>query len=317
MHLVLVSFGPGSGKIQARAEPPLRRGEGRSMIAAGIDVGHKTAKAVILDGGTLVARSSVVIAGGVSAAARAILDNVLTLAGMDRGAISRIFATGALREGVAWAAGHPTEMSCHARGAHWLFPGARTVIDMGAEGIRVMRCDARGDLMEFVLNDKCASGTGVFLEIVAEMLRVPLDEMGPLSLGASGGVALTSTCAVFAESEIVAQIHRGSSREEVLRAVNESVASKVVPLSMRVGVEPEVVLTGGVARNVGVVEALRRHLSSGLWVPQEPEIVGALGAALLARDSTRGNGLIQACGGRKGSGRASSAGQGGGLEELG
>lgn len=267
------------------------------MIAAGIDVGHETAKAVILNGGILVARSSMVISGGVSAAARIILDKVLTLAGMDEGAIDRIFATGAQREGVTWAAGHPTEMSCHARGAQWLLPGARTVIDMGAEGIRVMRCDARGDLTEFVINDKCASGTGVFLEIVAEMLRVSLDEMGPLSLAASGGVTLTSTCAVFAESEIVAQIHRGSSRGEVLRAVNESVASKVVPLSMRVGVEPEVVLTGGVARNVGVVEAVRRHLSAELWVPQEPELVGALGAALLAMDCSLGNALMPGWGG--------------------
>ncbi len=263
------------------------------MIAAGIDVGHKTAKAVILDGGTLVARSSMVIAGGVSAAGRAILEVVLAMARMDHGVVDRIFATGAMREGVTWAAGRPTEMSCHARGAHWLFPGARTVIDMGAEGIRVMRCDPKGDLMEFVLNDKCASGTGVFLEIVAEMLRVPLDQMGPLSLGASGGVALTSTCAVFAESEIVAQIHRGASREDVLRAVNESVASKVIPLSMRVGVEPELVLTGGVARNVGVVEALKRHFSSELWVPQEPELVGALGAALLAMECHRRGGWVE------------------------
>lgn len=255
-------------------------------------MGHKTANAVILDGAEVVASASIIIAGGVDRAARAVLQEVLLRAHVEPGAICAAFATGAGREGVSWAAGHPTEMSCHARGAHWLFPGARTVIDMGAEGIRIMRCDSRGDLVEFVLNDKCAAGTGVFLETVAEMLRVSLDEMGPMSLGASGGLSLTSTCAVFAESEIVAQIHRGSSREEVLRAVHESIAAKVAPLAGRVGVEQQVVLTGGVARNIGIVEALGRHLSMELQVPGEPELAGALGSALLALEWCRASGRV-------------------------
>jgi len=203
--------------------------------------------------------------------------------GIERASIQRIFATGIGRENVALADGHRTPMLSHARGAYWWFPGARTVIDVGAEGSRVMRCDAKGNLTDFALNDKCAAGSGVFLETVADMLDVPLADMGGLALRGSRRLVLTSTCAVFAESEIVAEIHRGSSRADILWGVHESVASKIAAMSRRVGIEPDLVLTGGVARNVGVVQALREQLQMDVAVPEHPEIAGALGAALLAR----------------------------------
>jgi predicted CoA-substrate-specific enzyme activase len=174
-------------------------------------------------------------------------------------------------------------MSSHVAGAHREYPGARTVIDLGAEGSRISRCDSKGRLANFLLNDKCASGTGVFLETVAGMLATPIADIGLLSLRSANRLELTTTCAVFAESEIVAEIHRGSSKEDILRAVNQSIAAKVAESCRRFGVEPEIVLTGGVARNVGVVDELASQLGVEIRVAGNPEIAGAVGAAILAR----------------------------------
>ena len=254
------------------------------MVTAGIDIGHESVAVVILHDDGPLGHATFVISGEVGAVARFAFEQTLERLGIERASIQRIFATGIGRENVALADGHRTPMLSHARGAYWWFPGTRTVIDVGAEGSRVMRCDAAGNLRDFALNDKCAAGAGVFLESVAEMLDVPLAEMGGLSLSGSRSVVLTSTCAVFAESEIVAEIHRGSSRADILWGVHESLVAKIVATSRRVGIEPDVVLTGGVAKNVGVVEALRDQLRMDVAVPEHPEIAGALGAALLARE---------------------------------
>ncbi len=254
------------------------------MVTAGIDIGHESVTVVILHEDATLDHATFVISGEVGAASRLAFEQTLDRLGIARASIQRIFATGMGRENAALADGHRTPMLSHARGAHWWFPGARTVIDVGAEGSRVMRCDAHGYLTNFALNDKCASGSGVFLETVAEMLDVPLADMGDLSLSGSRHVVLTSTCAVFAESEIVAEIHRGASRADILRGVHESIVAKIAAMSRRVGIEPDVVLTGGVARNVGVVQALREQLQMDVAVPEHPEIAGALGAALLARE---------------------------------
>jgi predicted CoA-substrate-specific enzyme activase len=272
------------------SKEPVREGGcsgGRQMsgIVAGVDVGHRAVKVVLLDRGEAIAQGSWALAGSVEVAAEAGLERASAQAGLRRQDLSRIFVTGAGRERVPMGQGRPTEMLCHVGGAHAKHPPARTVIDMGAEGIRVLTCDPRGNLTGFILNDKCASGTGVFLETVASMLRVSLEEMGPLSLLAAGGLSLTTTCAVFAESEIVAEIHRGTRREEILRAVHDAIAVRVEALSRRMGAEPDVVLTGGVARNAGVVAALGRRLGMDPVVPEAPEMMGALGAALLAQEA--------------------------------
>lgn len=255
------------------------------MVTAGIDIGHESVTVVVLHEDGILGHATFVISGEVVAASTLAFEETLERLGMAPAGIQRVFATGIGRENVALADGHRTPMLSHARGAHWWFPGARTVIDVGAEGSRVIRCDANGALTNFALNDKCAAGSGVFLETVAEMLDVPLADMGGLSLSGSRHVVLTSTCAVFAESEIVAEIHRGSSRADILQGVHESIGAKIAAISRRVGVEPDLVLTGGVARNVGVVQALREQLQMDVAVPEHPEIAGALGAALLAREA--------------------------------
>ena len=255
------------------------------MITAGIDIGHQSVNAVILEDDRIVNHASRVIAGEVDAAARTVFDGILGQADMSPDRIQRLFATGVGREKVTFADGNHTEMLSHVQGAHRIFPAARTVIDVGAEGSRILRCDSRGNLTNFVMNDKCASGAGVFLETVAEMMQIPLSEMGPLSLDSSNKVVLTTTCAVFAESEIVAEVHRGSAKEDILAGVHASIAARIGSVTKRIGIEAELAFTGGVALNTGVVRALEEQLGHKIFVPINPEMVGALGAAILARKS--------------------------------
>lgn len=258
------------------------------MITAGLDIGHQSVKGIILADRQIIRHITLKLSGEVDASAKMAFERLLTEARLQPSQVGRVFATGIEREKVSIADGHRTEMLCHLKGAHWLFPGARTVIDLGAEGIRVLRGDAEGNLRDFMMNDKCAAGTGIFLETVAMMLRIPLAEMGPLSRRGSGKLVLTSTCAVFAESEIVGEIHRGTPLEDILQAVHESVATKIAQLSRRIGLEPQLILTGGVARNSGIIEALEVNLELAIRTPENPEIVGALGAAILARNSAGG-----------------------------
>ncbi|HMK66340.1 MAG TPA: acyl-CoA dehydratase activase [Thermodesulfobacteriota bacterium] len=255
------------------------------MIAAGIDIGHQSVNVVLLKDKAMLGQGTFVLAGAVETAATAAFEAALKEHGLELSRINRIFATGVGREKVPFAHGHRTEMLCQVKGVHSLFPEARTVIDLGAEGSRILRCDDQGNLTNFLLNDKCASGAGIFLETVAGMVQLPISEIGPASLRSTQKLTLTSTCAVFAESEIVAEIHRGSAKEDILAAVHESIAAKVIAGSQRIGVESALVLTGGVALNQGLVETFRRQMGMEVKVPPLPEITGALGAAILAESS--------------------------------
>ena len=176
-------------------------------------------------------------------------------------------------------------MLCHAKGAHWLFPSARTVIDIGAESSKVMRLNEDGGVEDFAGNDKCAAGTGIFLDTMAKAMEVPVEEAGELSLNYTEKARISSMCAVFAESEVVSHIHRGTSRNDILAGIHESIADRVFGMSNRVGIKDDVVLTGGVALNIGMVKALEEKLERKIYVPEDPRITGALGAALIACDS--------------------------------
>jgi len=255
------------------------------MITAGIDIGHQSVNAVILENDRIIGQASRIIAGEVEAAAKTVFLGILDRAGMNAARIERLFATGVGREKVTFADGSRTEMLSHVTGSHMLFPAARTVIDVGAEGSRILRCDSQGNLTNFVMNDKCAAGAGVFLETVAQMMQISISEMGPFSLGSSNKVVLTTTCAVFAESEIVAEVHRGSAKADILAGVHESIAARIAAVTKRVGLAAELVFTGGVALNIGMVRALEKQLEHEIRVPRDPDIVGALGAAILAKNS--------------------------------
>ncbi|HUT55995.1 MAG TPA: acyl-CoA dehydratase activase [bacterium] len=255
------------------------------MYFAGVDVGSISAEVVIVDEAGAVLAQAISYTGANSiAASERTLEEALTAAGIGRSDLAAVVSTGYGRERVPYATDKVTEISCHARGAVSLFPGTRTVIDIGGQDSKAIRVDERGRVMSFQMNDKCAAGTGRFLEVMARALEVDLSEMGPLSLRSENKVSVSSVCTVFAESEVVGLIHQGRLKNDIIRGIHAAVSDRTRALAGRVGIEPEITMTGGVAKNVGVIKELSLRLGSPLNIPAEPQTVGALGAALIARE---------------------------------
>jgi benzoyl-CoA reductase subunit D len=254
------------------------------MITAGIDMGAKTIKVVILNDSQVAAKS--ILLGGLDTcqSAEQAFDEALKSADLSSNAIEHITATGAGRRGAPLAHDEVTEVGANAKGAVFLFPAARTVIDVGAEEGRGIRCDGGGKVVDSVINEKCAAGAGTFTEAMARALELKLEEMGKLSLQATKAVPMNAQCTVFAESEVVSLVHAKTPKADIVRAVHDAIASRIISMVRRVGVEKEVVLIGGMAKNIGFVDSLKRGLEMDLVVPEEPEFVGALGAALIAAE---------------------------------
>lgn len=254
------------------------------MITAGIDMGAKTIKVVILNDSQVAAKS--ILLGGLDTreSAQQAFDEALKRAKLSFDEIKHITATGAGRRGAPLAHDEVTEVGANAKGAAFLFPATRTVIDVGAEEGRGIRCDGGGKVVDFVINEKCAAGAGTFTEAMARALELKLEEMGQLSLQATKAVPMNAQCTVFAESEVVSLVHAKTPKADIVRAVHDAMASRIISMVRRVGVEKEVVLIGGMAKNIGFVDSLKRGLEMDLVVPEEPEFVGALGAALIAAE---------------------------------
>lgn len=209
------------------------------------------------------------------------------LAGVDHlslGDIEYIIATGYGRVIVPFANETVTELSCHARGANWLFPSARTILDMGGQDCKAIRCDDKGRLQNFAMNDKCAAGTGRFLEVMASVMKLPLEQLGELSLEAKEEVKINNTCTVFAKSEVASLLRQGGDKRDILAGLHTAIATRIYTLLRRVGIEKDLVITGGIAKNIGVVQKVEERVGLKALIPQEPQIVGALGAALFTRD---------------------------------
>ncbi len=250
---------------------------------AGIDVGSLSTDVVILDANGVMAGYSIVQTGANSTeAAEEGLERSLAKAGIGRDKIKSIVATGYGRVSVPFAGKKVTEISCHGMGAHHLFPDTGTVIDIGGQDSKVIRIGEGGKVLDFTMNDKCAAGTGRFLEVMAAKLQVPLDAMGDLSIGVGGEVRISSVCTVFAESEVVSLVARNHPREEIIRGLHRAIVNRVWSMVKSVGVPGEVTMSGGVAKNRGVVTLMEEKLGRSMNVHPEPQIVGALGAALLA-----------------------------------
>jgi len=253
------------------------------MITAGVDLGAETVKMVVLRDGQVLG-SSVVRAGlDRRASAEEALEIALKQSGLSRGDIKHITATGIGRKEAGFAQDSVTEIAADARGAAYLFPSVKTVIDVGAEEARGIRVDGTGKVVDFAKNEKCAAGVGSFVESMARALELKLEDMGPLSLKSQKEIPMNVTCVVFAESEVVSLIHARTPKEDIARAIHEAIATRTTSMVRRVGIEKEVVLIGGVARNPGVVERLKKHLGVDILLPENPQTVGALGAALIAR----------------------------------
>ena len=254
------------------------------MYTAGVDVGAITAKAVIFGDGELLATALILAGYDRAAAALQVLDRALAQAGLAREQIDRLIATGYGRVQVPGADRTVTEITCHARGAHYLCPDVRTVIDIGGQDSKGIAVGIGGKVLDFVMNDKCAAGTGRFLEVMAHALEVDLADFGQLALSAPRRATISSTCTVFAESEVITHLATGRPRAEIVAGIHEAIAARVATMVRRIRVQDVVVLTGGVARNAGVARMLEERTGHAIFVPEHAQLAGAIGAALIARE---------------------------------
>ena len=256
------------------------------MITAGIDMGAKTTKVVILKDDKVVARSLVLTGFDQQQAADKALAEALAQANIAKSDIQKIVATGAGRKAVSWIKVNVTEVSADARAIVFLYPNVRTLIDVGAEESRAIKCTMAGKVADFAVNEKCAAGAGTFVEAMARALELKLEEMGEMSLKSTTAVPMNAQCTVFAESEVVSLIHQKTPKPDVVRAVHDAISSRITSMARRVGVQNDIALIGGIAHNAGFVDALKRGLEADVLVPADPEFVGALGAALIAKGNS-------------------------------
>ncbi|KKL51227.1 hypothetical protein LCGC14_2297610, partial [marine sediment metagenome] len=256
------------------------------MLTLGIDIGSLTTNAVLLNDKKEILAYEVIATGASSKkACDKIFKNILNVTKLEEKDISYVVATGYGRVKVPFANEVVTEITCHARGANHFFPSARTVIDIGGQDSKAIKLDAKGNVLDFSMNDKCAAGTGRFLEVMARTLEIELDDMGELSLKGKENVSISSLCTVFAESEVVSLIGADHKPEDICKGLHVSIGKRISAQAKRVGMEDDVVMTGGVAKNIGVVRELEKKLLCSIKIPDEPQIVGALGAALIALEN--------------------------------
>lgn len=254
------------------------------MITAGVDVGAETVKVVILNKDKMLGWSTVQAGLDRTASSEEALELALKKAGITQGQIDRTIATGLGRKEVPYAVDNVIEIAADARGVVHLFPSARTVIDIGAEEARGVRMNAQGKMMDFAKNDKCAAGVGAFVESMARALEMAIEDMGPVSLKSTQDIPMNVTCVVFAESEVVSLIHSKIPKEDIAAAIHEAIATRTISMVRRIGIEKDVAFIGGVAKNIGVVAKIKKGLGMDVLIPEHPQIVGALGAALMARE---------------------------------
>jgi len=255
------------------------------LYFAGVDIGSTMTKVVLMDKSSNLLST---IKGPTGPEHRQLANEVmrqaLEQANLQIDVISYIVATGYGRLNVPFADRQITELSCHARGVSSLFPNVRTAIDIGGQDAKCMKI-ANGRLINFVMNDKCAAGTGRFLEVTAATLGIGLEDMGDISLKATKRIQISNLCTIFAQQEVVALLSRGEKLENILAGLHDALANRIAALARRLGIEPDLVLTGGVAKNTGMVKAMKESLGCELFVPEEPLLTGALGAGILAKET--------------------------------
>ncbi|MGD2154618.1 MAG: acyl-CoA dehydratase activase [Gemmatimonadales bacterium] len=254
------------------------------MITAGIDMGSKTIKVVIQRDMEVLGKSIALAGFEAREAAETAFATALDDAGLSMDDVEHIVATGAGRSHAPYAERDISEVASDARAAIRLFPAARTVIDVGAEEGRAIRCSEDGKVLDFALNEKCAAGAGAFTEAMSRALEVEIGSLGQMSLTSTKAIPMNAQCAVFAESEVVSLLHAKVAKADIARAVHDAIASRIVSLARKIGFQPEVVLIGGVAHNIGFVDSLQRALGCDVVIPDDPEYIGALGAALAAAE---------------------------------
>jgi benzoyl-CoA reductase subunit D len=257
------------------------------MITAGIDMGAKNVKVLLFSDGKILGKACETAGFEPTEAAERAYAGALKAAGIGEKDVNAICATGAGRKVAPHATDSITEVGSAAKGMWFLRPTVRTVIDVGAEEGRAVKCDENGKVQDFAVNEKCAAGAGSFTEAMARALEVPLDQFGRLSLESDKAIPMNAQCAVFAESEVVSLVHAKTPKADISRAVHDAIASRIVSMVRRVGINKDVALVGGVSYNAGFVDSLRRALETDVIVPEDAEYVGALGAAIAALERSR------------------------------
>jgi len=256
------------------------------MIVAGCDVGSLTAKAVVLNQTKIMGFAVIDARSNPARSAEEVMQMAITVAKVGRHDIKCCVGTGYGREKIEFAHACFSELVCHAKGAHWIMPTIRTIVDIGGQDCKAMRLDKHGRIIKFMTNDKCAAGTGRFLEVMAKHLGIRLDELGELSSQAKNHLNLAAACTVWAQAEVIHHINDGKSIPDICAAVNQAMAKRVSIIVNSLGIERNVCISGGVAKNTGVVKSLENLL--GVKVKRlpkiDPQMVGALGAAVLARE---------------------------------
>jgi predicted CoA-substrate-specific enzyme activase len=252
------------------------------MIVAGIDVGGKNVHTVIMDGSKILAKTAQPTGIQKAEAAEQSFSEALKQAKLKRADVKRVVATGSGGKRVTFADGYIADAAADARGVIRLVPSARTVIDVGSEEGRAIKIDAEGRVKDFAVNEKCAAGTGTFVDTMARALEIPIEEMAKISLESDKSIPMNAQCAVFGESEVVSLIHQKIAKTDIARAVHDAIAGRVASVARIVGLDKDIVMIGGMARNIGFLDSLKRELGTDVVVPDDPDYIGAMGAAIAA-----------------------------------
>jgi len=253
------------------------------VYIAGVDIGSAFSKAVVMGRGKLVSFHVLPSRGNYAHAGEEVMQRALTKAGLSLARVAYIIATGCGASMVSFTQEQATEMSCQARGVSYLFPSVRTVIDAGGQSSRAIALDDHGRVCSFALSEKCAAGSGRFMQVIARVLGVEMEECGELSLKSKNPIEFTTGCAVFAESEAISRVAEGEPKEDILAGAHQALAARIFTLVQRVGLRMECALIGGGAKDVGLIKSVEEKLASKVLVPEEPQIMTALGAALIAK----------------------------------
>ena len=254
----------------------------------GIDLGSRTSKIVILNEDGKIIYTHVQSSGvNPKKTAQELLENAKDALKITGENIKKIYSTGYGRNVVPFADKKVSEITCHAKGVNYFFPNAKSIIDIGGQDSKGIVINSQGRVLNFVMNDRCAAGTGRFLEVAATILELTVDDLGELSLKSEGKLSINSTCVVFAESEIIGLISQGISVEDIVNSVHRSIAKRTKSMISVLGYQPPMVFTGGVAKNVGMKKALEDFLGFELLVPKNSFITGAVGAAVIAKESVK------------------------------
>lgn len=255
------------------------------MITAGIDCGAKNTKTVIMRNGKIIGKGSVLTGFDLGKAVADSLAVALHGAGIGRGDVQKVGGTGAGKKAITVMDTEVNDIKAIAKAGHYFFPNARTVADVGAEKSLVVKVDEQGGVVDFATNEKCAAGAGAFIEAMGRALEVKLEDIGHLALQSDKVIPMNAQCAIFAESEVVGLIHAKTGRQDISKSIHDAMASRIVSMVRRVGLNEDVALIGGVGRNPGFVAAMKRELKlEMLFVPDEPEFGAAVGAALVAAE---------------------------------